>query len=34
MATTLYEALSGRRAFPGDDAVFVAAQITNDEPRE
>jgi serine/threonine-protein kinase len=32
MAATLYEALSGRRAFPGDDAVFVAAQIANDEP--
>ncbi len=32
LATTLYEALSGRRAFPGDDAVFVATQIANDEP--
>lgn len=32
LAATLYEAISGRRAFPGDDAVFVAAQIANDEP--
>lgn len=32
LAATLYEALSGRRAFPGDDAVFVAALITNEEP--
>ncbi len=32
LASTLYEAISGRRAFPGDDAVFVAAQIANDEP--
>jgi serine/threonine-protein kinase len=32
LAATLYEALSGRRAFPGDDAVFVATKIANDEP--
>lgn len=32
LAATLYEALSGRRAFPGDDAVFVATQIANSEP--
>jgi serine/threonine-protein kinase len=32
LAATLYEAISGRRAFPGDDAVFVAAQIANEEP--
>jgi eukaryotic-like serine/threonine-protein kinase len=32
LAATLYEALSGRRAFPGDDAVFVATQIANTEP--
>lgn len=34
MAATLYEALSGRRAFPGDDAVFVATLIANEEPPE
>jgi len=29
LATTLYEALSGQRAFPGDDAVSVAALIAH-----
>lgn len=32
LAATLYEAVSGRRAFPGDDAVAVASLITNEEP--
>lgn len=32
LAATLYEALSRRRAFPGEDAVTVAARIANDEP--
>ncbi|MBM4362344.1 MAG: serine/threonine protein kinase, partial [Deltaproteobacteria bacterium] len=32
MACTLYEALSGRRAFPGDDAVTVAGRIGTEEP--
>ena len=32
LAATLYEAISGRRAFPGDDAVAVATLITNEEP--
>ncbi len=32
LATTLYEALSLHRAFPGDDAVAVAARITYEEP--
>lgn len=32
-AATLYEAASGERAFPGDDAVGVAAKIQTDEPR-
>ena len=32
MATTLYEAIGGRRAFPGDDAVAVASRISTDEP--
>jgi serine/threonine protein kinase len=32
MASTLYEAISGLRAFPGDDAVAVASRIANDEP--
>lgn len=32
MAATLYEAISGRRAFPGDDAVQVASRIATDEP--
>jgi serine/threonine-protein kinase len=31
-AATLYEAISGRRAFPGEDAVAVATKITTDEP--
>lgn len=30
LATTLYEALSGQRAFPGDDAVSVAARIAHE----
>lgn len=32
LAATLYEALSGERAFPGDDAVSVASKIANDPP--
>jgi serine/threonine-protein kinase len=32
LAATLYEALSQRRAFPGEDAVSVATRITNEEP--
>ncbi len=32
LAATLYEAVSGKRAFPGDDAVAVATLITNDHP--
>ena len=32
LAATLYEALSQRRAFPGEDAVSVARRITTDEP--
>jgi serine/threonine-protein kinase len=31
MAATLYEAISGKRAFPGDDAVAVASKIGVDE---
>jgi eukaryotic-like serine/threonine-protein kinase len=31
MAATLYEALSGCRAFPGEDTVQVASRITNEE---
>ncbi|HVJ17268.1 MAG TPA: serine/threonine-protein kinase [Polyangiaceae bacterium] len=31
MAATFYEALSATRAFPGEDAVAVAARITTDE---
>jgi len=31
MATTLYEALCGSRAFPGEDTVHVASRITNEE---
>jgi serine/threonine-protein kinase len=31
-AATLYEAISGRRAFPGDDAVAVATLITTTQP--
>jgi serine/threonine-protein kinase len=30
MAATLYEALSGSRAFPGEDTVHVAARITGE----
>jgi len=30
MAATLYEALSGERAFPGEDTVRVASRITNE----
>jgi eukaryotic-like serine/threonine-protein kinase len=33
LAATLYEATSGERAFPGDDAVGVAAKIQLEEPR-
>lgn len=32
LAATLYEAVSGRRAFPGDDAVTVAKLITTSAP--
>ncbi|HEY2408104.1 MAG TPA: serine/threonine-protein kinase [Polyangiaceae bacterium] len=32
LAVTLYEAISGERAFPGEDAVAVATRITSDEP--
>lgn len=32
LAATLYEAISGRRAFPGDDAVTVARNITSTTP--
>ncbi|HEY4159457.1 MAG TPA: serine/threonine-protein kinase [Polyangiaceae bacterium] len=32
LAATLYEAISGQRAFPGEDAIAVATRITNDEP--
>lgn len=32
MAATLYEALSGRRAFPGDEAVAVARKIETETP--
>lgn len=32
LAATLYEAVSGRRAFPGDDAVAVASLIANEDP--
>ncbi|MEZ4227890.1 MAG: serine/threonine-protein kinase [Polyangiaceae bacterium] len=32
LATTMYEAISGRRAFPGDDAVAVASRIGTEEP--
>lgn len=32
LAATLYEAVTGKRAFPGDDAVAVAAKIAHDEP--
>jgi eukaryotic-like serine/threonine-protein kinase len=33
LAATLYEAVSGERAFPGEDAVGVAAKIATAEPR-
>ncbi|MBN1606097.1 MAG: serine/threonine protein kinase [Polyangiaceae bacterium] len=32
MAATLYEAISLRRAFPGEDAVTVATRITTEQP--
>jgi len=32
LAATLYEAVGGQRAFPGDDAIAVATRITTDEP--
>lgn len=32
LAATLYEAISGQRAFPGDDAVAVATLITTESP--
>lgn len=32
MAATLYEALSGRRAYPGDEAVVVARKIETETP--
>lgn len=32
LAATLYEAVSGQRAFPGEDAIAVATSITTDEP--
>lgn len=32
LATTMYEAIRGSRAFPGDDALSVASKIMNDEP--
>jgi serine/threonine protein kinase len=32
LAATLYEALSRKRAFPGEDAVAVATRITNEDP--
>jgi len=32
LAASLYEALFGERAFPGDDAVEVAARIASDPP--
>ena len=31
-AATMYEAISGKRAFPGDDAVAVATLIANENP--
>jgi eukaryotic-like serine/threonine-protein kinase len=33
LAVTLYEAISGERAFPGDDAVGVAAKIAIEDAR-
>ncbi|WP_437330490.1 protein kinase domain-containing protein [Sorangium sp. So ce381] len=32
LAAVMYEAISGSRAFPGDDAVSVASRIATDEP--
>jgi len=32
LAATLYEAVSGQRAFPGDDAVTVAKKIEKEQP--
>jgi serine/threonine-protein kinase len=32
LAATLYEALSGKRAFDGEDVLAVASRIANDEP--
>ncbi len=32
LAATLYEAISGRRAFPGEDSVTVSNRITETEP--
>jgi hypothetical protein len=32
MAACLYEGISGRRAFPGDDAIKVARSIEKDPP--
>ena len=32
LAATLYEALSQKRAFPGEDAVSVATRITHEQP--
>lgn len=32
LAASLYEAISGRRAFPGDDAISVARSIETDDP--
>jgi serine/threonine protein kinase len=32
LAATLYEALAGRRPFPGEDAMAVASQIANEDP--
>ncbi len=32
LAATLWEALSGRRAFPGEDALAVASRIATEEP--
>lgn len=33
LAATLYEAVAGMRAFPGDDAIEVAARIGTQEPQ-
>lgn len=32
LAATMYEAISGKRAFPGDDAITVAARIASGAP--